>query len=261
MDAQADWSFARSPKWIASHVGVVLLVVAMVIAGVWQINRYRDRADRNELIRDRAEMAAVDIGEIAPPAADPVLGEEQQFRRVTATGEFRDADSVLIRNRTFEGAPGFWVLTPLVNDEGWAVAVNRGWIPSSDIPDAPTGRVQIDGYVQPARTAEGFQVADPAEGRLDSLARPDVARLAQQLDYPLSPVVFQLAAEGFEDPSDGPDRAVPFLLSLPSLDGGPHASYAAQWFIFTTIALIGYPLVLRRVAGGRSSSAPEYDEE
>jgi cytochrome oxidase assembly protein ShyY1 len=29
---------------------------------------------------------------------------------------------------------------------------------------------------------------------------------------------------------------------------GPHLGYAFQWFIFATIAVIGYPLVLRKVA-------------
>jgi cytochrome oxidase assembly protein ShyY1 len=38
---------------------------------------------------------------------------------------------------------------------------------------------------------------------------------------------------------------------LPPLDDGPHLSYAIQWFIFSTIALVGYPLILRRHARGR----------
>ena len=34
----------------------------------------------------------------------------------------------------------------------------------------------------------------------------------------------------------------------PRLDEGPHFSYAIQWLIFTTIAAVGYPLILRRRA-------------
>ena len=40
----------------------------------------------------------------------------------------------------------------------------------------------------------------------------------------------------------------PEVLPLPTLDEGPHLSYAIQWFIFSTIAVVGYPLILRRKA-------------
>ncbi|MDZ7733752.1 MAG: hypothetical protein U5R31_12355 [Acidimicrobiia bacterium] len=53
-------------------------------------------------------------------------------------------------------------------------------------------------------------------------------------------------------------------LDPPALDEGPHLSYAVQWFIFGTIALGGYPLILDKVAQGRrhggSSLPPEPDE-
>ena len=258
---EAQWGFLRAPKWIISHVAVLALVLAMIFAGIWQINRHGERSDRNDLVRARSELAAVDVASVAPAGADVSVGESEQFRRVSATGEYRLGDEVLIRNRTFEGAPGWWVLTPFMLDDGSAVAVNRGWIPAgfdADEPrpetEPPSGTVTIVGFIQPARQAEGFQVADPAEGVLSSLARPDVARLAQQLDYPLSPVVFQLAPDGFGERSGD---ELPFTLGLPALDAGPHASYAAQWFIFTTIALIGYPLILRRVSRGQAESLPD----
>jgi len=253
-----DYTFARRPKWVLSHVLVLVLIVALVIAFLWQVDRHQSRGERNDLIRARAEQPAVDLGQIAPPGSSPDVGEDEEFRKVVLTGEYQTEDEVLIRNRSLDGAPGWWVLTPLRTDEGWAVAVNRGWIPISfdageprPGTEAPTGRVEVSGWVQPARVAEGFQVADPAEGRLLTLGRPDVARLAQQLAYPLSPVVLQLA------PADGAEVTQPVPLSLPALDAGPHASYAAQWLIFTTIALVGYPLVLRRVARGRADSIPE----
>jgi hypothetical protein len=44
----------------------------------------------------------------------------------------------------------------------------------------------------------------------------------------------------------------------PPLSKGPHLSYAVQWFIFTVIALVGYPLILRRQASGRDRSTDEW---
>lgn len=230
----------------------------MVVAGLWQINRHRERSERNDVIAERTALAPVPISDVAPPSRSPQVGDAEQFRRVVVRGEYQIDDEVLVRNRTLDGSPGYWVLTPLLTEQGWAVAVNRGWIASGFDPDSerpgtepPRGDVVVTGWVQPSRRAEGFQREDPADGVLTSLARPNVERLAQQLPYELSPVVVRQEA----DPSRPSDQ-LPVPLSLPPLDGGPHASYAVQWFVFSTIALVGYPLVLRRVASGGATSAP-----
>jgi surfeit locus 1 family protein len=259
VEESPDYRFVRRPTWILSHILVVGLVAAMLFAGIWQVNRHSERGDRNELITARVEQSPVALASVAPPGTDPVVGEAEQYLRVVVTGEYRTEDEVLIRNRTLEGSPGWWVLTPFVTDDGWAVAVNRGWIPRSFEADAPrpgtepaSGRIEIVGTIQPARTAEGFQVADPEDGRLSTLGRPDVARLDEQVAYDLSPVVLRL------DPLAVEPDVLPTPLSLPPLDAGPHASYAVQWFIFSTIALVGYPLILRRVASGKAGSTPEW---
>jgi cytochrome oxidase assembly protein ShyY1 len=257
-----DYLFVRKPKWVISHVLVAALVAAMLVAGLWQVNRHGERADRNDLVTARVQQDPVQLALVAPPGSDPMVGETEQFLRVVVTGEYRPEDEVLIRNRTFEGSPGWWVVTPFVTDDGWGVAVNRGWIPrffEADEPrpgtEAATGRIEIVGMIQPARLAEGFQVADPEEGRLSSLGRPDVARLAQQVDYDMSPVIVRIA------PATVEAGALPTPLELPPIGAGPHLSYAAQWFIFSTIALVGYPLILRRIASGEASSSPEWDDE
>ncbi len=252
-----DFSFARRPKWVVSHLLVLSLIVATIIAGLWQIDRHTERGERNDLVADRSQLEPVPLTAFAPPGTDIAIGDKEQFRRVVVTGEYRPEDEVLIRNRTYEGAPGWWVLTPFVTDDGWAVAVNRGWISLGFKADEarpgtepPTGTIEILGSIQPARVAEGFQVADPEEGRLFSLGRPDVVRLAAQVGYEMSPVVLQL------EPARADERSQPIPLPLPALDAGPHLSYAAQWFIFAVIALIGYPLVLRQVSRGKAQSAP-----
>lgn len=247
----------RSPRWILSHLFVVALIVAMIIAGLWQIDRHRERRDRNDTIAARSDLPPVDIADIAGPESTVDIGTDEQFRRVTVTGVYAAEDEVRVRNRTNAGAAGTWVLTPLVTDEGWAVVVNRGFVPRIAGTDnvaapPPSGRVIVTGYVQPSRVAEGFQQSDPTDGRLDSLARPDIERLAAQVDYQVAPLWVQLE---LPDDYDYPDP--PWPIALPALDAGPHASYAAQWFIFTTIAIIGYPLVLRRVVRGNAESLPD----
>jgi hypothetical protein len=39
------------------------------------------------------------------------------------------------------------------------------------------------------------------------------------------------------------------------LDEGPHLSYAVQWFIFSIIAIVGYPMILRRTARNEAAAA------
>lgn len=249
-----------SPKWMLSHLGVVALIAAMLVAGLWQIDRHQARGERNDVIRARASQDPAELATVATVASEPDIGEQQQFRRVSVTGEYRLDDEVLVRNRTLDGAPGFWVLTPLVRSDGSAAIVNRGWVPlafddeqfRASVPDPPSGEVRVVGSVQPTREAEGLQRADPATGKLATLARPDVLRLGEQLSYPVVPLVVRL-----EPSAEALDTSLPTELPLPPLDAGPHASYAAQWFIFTAIAVVGYPLVLRRVARGDAASLPD----
>jgi surfeit locus 1 family protein len=75
------------------------------------------------------------------------------------------------------------------------------------------------------------------------MARADVARIAQQTGYPLLPAYLQLRSS---DPAQG--GAYPEPLPEPTLDEGPHLGYAVQWFLFSAIAMVGYPLILRRRA-------------
>ncbi|MEJ7584193.1 MAG: hypothetical protein WKF43_08930 [Acidimicrobiales bacterium] len=73
----------------------------------------------------------------------------------------------------------------------------------------------------------------------------DVAHYARQIDAPVTLAWVQQRAIV---PAPDATTIVPRTLGRPELDEGPHFSYAMQWFIFTTIALVGYPLILRRNA-------------
>jgi cytochrome oxidase assembly protein ShyY1 len=233
-----------------SHLLVLALVTAMVSAGLWQLSRLQDKRDRNDRVAARTALPPVDVGGLADPGAYDRVGD-LEFRRVTAAGRYLPDDEVLVRSRSREGAPGSWVLTPLLLADGTAVVVNRGWIPNPGelhaVPAAsaaPIGPVEVAGLVRLTETRGRFGPQDPADGRLTDLARADVARLDQQVDADLLPFVVQLLEQ-----TPWPDRSgQPEPVPAPALDEGPHLSYAVQWFIFTTVAVVGYPLILRRRA-------------
>lgn len=243
------YRFALRPKWIFSHLFVLALVSAMLWAGFWQLNRLQQKKDRNARVEARtAEPPLTDAGLPAPGAFDAANNVE--FRRVRVTGTYQVDQEVLVRSRSFETSPGSWILTPLTLADGTAVVVNRGWIPNpGDIRSvpaayrAPTGRVTVSGLARLTETRGRFGSTDPSSGVLTDLARADIGRLDDQVPEDLRPMWVQLTTQ--RPPAARLPRPVP----QPELDEGPHFSYAMQWFIFTTVAVVGYPLILHRRAG------------
>jgi surfeit locus 1 family protein len=251
-----SWRFALTPKWIIRHLVVVVLVVVMVNLGFWQLRRLDDKREYKALVAARQEAPVADITDVVP--VDAAVGDDAVeaalYRSVRATGTYVIDDTVVVENRTLNGASGAWVLTPLRLPGGAAVVVNRGFVGfdrEGDIvpPDPPAGTVTVEGLVFPSQVRGSFGPADPVGERLDVLARVDLDRYEAQVDYDLRPAYVQLVESDPAEPAPASDE-VPDLVALgpPHPDEGPHLAYAVQWFIFSTIAAGGYLLLLRRVA-------------
>ena len=69
--------------------------------------------------------------------------------------------------------------------------------------------------------------------------RQDIDLLSAEWELPLLPFYFKQNQRMIND--------WPVQMEPLELTEGSHLSYAVQWFIFTLIGLVGYPLVLRRV--------------
>lgn len=252
------YRFALRPRWILSHLFVLALVALMVNFGFWQLRRLDDRRDTNARIEQRAQLAEVELGALVSVEDPLAVGDDLAFRAVRATGAYDRDGEVLVRNRTLDGQPGYWVLTPLMLDGDDAVIVNRGWVPlrvgEAGVPlaDAPTldGEVTVRGTLSGTQERGSMGPTDASEGKLEVLSRADIARIDAQTTYGLLPVVLQLTVQ---DPPAFDD--LPRTLPMPETDEGPHLSYAVQWFIFSSIGVVGYPLVLRRVARTRTGEA------
>jgi surfeit locus 1 family protein len=227
----------------------------MLLLGFWQLRRLDEKRSYAALVEDRQAQPAGDVLRVVP--VDAAVGTAEVdgvlYRTVTASGTYADDDTVVVENRSFNGASGGWVLTPLRLGDGTAVVVNRGFIGFDregviSAPPAPTGVVRIEGLVFPSQVRGSFGPRDPESGDLEVLARVDLDRFDQQVDDDLLPAYIQLVrSTPPEDPvAAGSPTLVP--LGTPEPDEGPHLAYAVQWFIFTTIAAGGYVLLLRRVA-------------
>lgn len=251
------YRFVLRPRWILSHLLAIFIVVACIVAGFWQLDRLDQRRSINARQAERSEQPIQPATALLDPSDGEDAVDDVELRPVEVTGTYQLDDQVTVSNRTFEGAPGYWVLTPLLTDDGVGVLVNRGWVPMSIgdsdrliEADPPSGQVTVLGTLAASQERGSFGAVDSSDGRLSRLARADVGRIAAQVDYPLLPAYVTLDSQ---EPGQ-PDR-IPVEIEPVELGEGPHQGYAVQWFIFGTIAAGGYPLVLRKVAREKAAEA------
>src|SRR6476620_446789 len=124
----ARYRFALRPKWILSHLFIVLLVVTMVNLGFWQLRRLHEKQRFNARVTARSADPVAPISQVLSARSSFDNGRAVEFRRVTATGRYRPDQQLIVRSRSFDSAPGSWVMVPLEMPDGTAVVVNRGWI-------------------------------------------------------------------------------------------------------------------------------------
>jgi surfeit locus 1 family protein len=250
------YPFLRSPRWILFTAGMALLVVVMVSLALWQLRRLDDRKELNARIEEREASAAVPVGDLVGRGSSASQLDDADWRNVSATGEYDPSAQVLIRNRSFDGRPGYHVVTPLRLADGSALLVNRGWIPletDGQVPQPPTppaGEATITARVRLSQVkGRFFSPDDPAEGTLTQLYRVDVSRIGQQLGYPVLPVYVELEA-----PSPAGADGLPALIPQPELDDGPHLAYFFQWCFFSLCVVAGWILAVRHSAAERDKA-------
>jgi cytochrome oxidase assembly protein ShyY1 len=135
------------------------------------------------------------------------------------------------------------VLSALVTDDT-TVIVNRGFIAlGEDVPPAPSIETEVLARVRVPQTRQRGELTDAtdAEAPITEVRRIDLDQLGAQLPGEVAPIYLDLIDSV---PPPGPTDPLP--VPAPSLDEGPHLSYAAQWFIFAMCVLAGWVLAVRR---------------
>lgn len=238
-----------SPRWVTAHVVVIVVAVVFVNLGFWQLRRLEDRRTINAVGESRFESAPTVLDDLLVSAGADV--DSLEFRRVVVTGEFQPEHEVLIRSQVHQGVAGFHVITPLLTEGGTAVLVNRGWVPLGfdrvPVTEAlpPEGEVTVEGWARPTQRRPALGPRDPGEGRLETMSRVDIGRIAEQVPFDLEPIYLVLLGDRVE--------GQPLLSAPPTFDDeGSHLAYAIQWFGFTLIGIFGYLALIRRT--GRRSA-------
>lgn len=241
-----------SRRWWWTTLLVIAAAAVMVRLGLWQIDRHQQRQALNAHVRAMQEAPPLALGgrTVAPTGLI-----DMEYRVVKAVGTYDFEHQVAIRNQVWTQSwgdeMGYALLTPLVLEDGSAVLIERGWIPSKyDTPDSwrqfdEPGVVTVEGIVRlPRSEGEMGSLQDPTlapgQERLDLWIFVNISRLQQQTLYPLLPVYIECAPDA--DQVSLPYCAAPVL----DLSEGTHLGYAGQWFLYTAMLLFGYPVYLRK---------------
>jgi surfeit locus 1 family protein len=210
----------RDIRFATAALAVAIVCVG---AGIWQLDRLGQRHARNAVVAARLARPPLPVERGTPP-------DSVRQRRIVARGVYDFARERVRAFRSFDGTPGVALITPLRLADGSAVFVDRGWVPS---PDAYHVDQALYREADTA-TVEGLGLIPP-RGRYDV----EIGALRDSVPYVLLP--FMLQQTGTAAPRGLPRRWPP-----PALDGGPHLSYAIQWFSFALIIVLGTGALLRK---------------
>jgi len=228
-------------RWGAYLALVVVFAVACGLLSWWQWARRAETIDAIDLVTTNFDARPVPL--------DSLIGgltawkASAEWRPVTVHGRYLGEDQLLARNRPRNDNPGFEVLVPFRLDDGRVFIVDRGWLPigtDQDTPDhvpaAPSGELTVTARLQqsepdlPGRTA-------PA-GQISSIHLPEIAKLVGEPTY--------TGAYGLLDTESPAVADRPYPALEPSVDEGPHLSYAIQWIAFGILAFAGLIWAYRR---------------
>jgi surfeit locus 1 family protein len=219
------------------------LGIAVLIAlGTWQLFRL---AEKRELLAEIAARAAA-----APIALEKVLairdqGEDIEFVTVKTRGTF---DHAFERKKltTFDGSPGWQIITPFKSAEGIVALVDRGAVPS-DLQDAAkrpenTSPIELAAVVRAHDNARGF--FDP-ENDVDSNVWYwwDVPAMLSSVQIPAEMKVAPFVLQAL--PGDNP-KVFPRPGKPEAELHNNHLQYAITWFSLALVLLIIAGIFIRK---------------
>lgn len=235
-----------SRKWAFSTLLVLIAMGVMIRLGIWQLDRLTGRRAFNANYLQQSTAIPLDLNHLTEDAQL----ETMAYRPVVVTGHYDHSREMAIRNQSWDNQPGVHLLTPLIiAGSDRIVLVDRGWIPLDAYQTGnwqafhEPGTVQVSGILRLSQspTFGGRPDPTPVPGQWASAWNfVDLPLISRQF----SPIPLPVYIQQAPDPNWTalPYRTQPTI----ELTEGPHLSYAIQWFAFTAILAIGYPLYLRR---------------
>lgn len=200
-----------------------LLIALCINNGFWQLRRH----DYKQGLQARYDAATT-----AQPITEPTALQAAQ--RVSLRGRWVTEATVFLDNRSYQGRPGFHVLTPLQLSTGsGSVMIDRGWIAVGadrrqlPHPPTPAGEVEVQGRViEPA--VGGFTLGESA-------AEP---RVWQRVDpQRFTTLVTGPVASRYVQQDNASDDGLVRDWPRPDFGVEKHLGYAFQWFSFAVMTM------------------------
>jgi surfeit locus 1 family protein len=122
---ETEPSLRSNTTRIVLAVCAALLFTGFAALGTWQVYRLQWKLALIERVDQRVHAAAIPAP--APDCWAQVSAENDEYRHVNASGVFLHELSSKVQAVTELGA-GYWLLTPLRQEDGSVVFINRGFI-------------------------------------------------------------------------------------------------------------------------------------
>lgn len=220
------------PRWVGLVLAVLVISLVFLRLAEWQVHRLEYKRERNTTV-------ALHENEPVRPwqqVMNRTITDADQWQRVSITGSYDTSQSIEVRYRNVDDAQGSEWVAPLRTSDGQAVLIDRGFTTRDQgkAKAPPSGTVTIIGYVRRNEQTSGNATTVVQQ----SVRLINSDKIAEHLGYRLANGYIQQISTQPPDPGLTP-------VGLPSMDEGPHKSYAIQWVLFTGVALIGVALLIR----------------
>ena len=227
------------PVLVWAGLGIAVLIGL----GTWQLFRLAEKRALLAEIDLRAAAAPISLLEALNHAGK---GEDIEFVSVKTRGAF-DHSSERKKLATFDGSPGWQIITPFKSDEGIVALVDRGIVPG-DLQDAAkrpeiAGPIEITAVVRKHNSGQGFfDPENDMEGNIwywwDIPAMLSSVTIAT--DMKVAPFILQ-ALPG-DDPKKFPRAGKPETQL-----SNNHLQYAMTWFSLAFVLLVISGLFVRKL--------------
>ena len=209
----------------------------------WQWRRLHVRQAFNSTILDAQALPTVALTTLENTSSKPTVPTTAEWRTVGATGTWNTGEQVLVRKKSFESDMGFWVMTPLVMNNGHTVLVNRGWIPARnsalDTPEVrtpPSGKVHVTGRLRVVPPTGPAEPHDIPQGQVNTIVPSRIVRT----DPVLTNAYIEMTASRPQSLTSDLKQ-----IDAPEVSEGPHRSYALQWIFFAIMTVLGWAIIVR----------------
>lgn len=218
-------------------------ITVLLALGTWQLFRLIEKDAQLAEIAERAKAPPLSLTEVLARRGE---GTDIEFDAVKVRGVF---DHAAERHKltSFEGSPGFQIITPFRSEDGIMVLVDRGVV-SAGLKDAAKrnespGPVELSAVVRAHGKERGFFDPDnDVDGNLwywwDVPAMLSSVAIAPDLQ--VAPFVLQELPGS--DPNRFPRPAPPEVQFTNN-----HLQYALTWFAFAATLLVIAGLFIRKL--------------